>query len=115
MPPPSNIVDFGDYRPPEHDQAVPKAMAWLVDRHRKGWTNAFAATLDGHVPFERCQTLDRAVAAAAADATRSEAEEPVVLLSPACASYDQYPNYEKRGDHFRDLVRALPGVETRGA
>ena len=39
------------------------------------------------------------------------APEPVVLLSPACASYDQYRNFEIRGDHFRDLVRALPGVE----
>ena len=46
-------------------------------------------------------------------ATLSCAQErhPVVLLSPACASYDQYPNYEVRGDHFRDLVRALPGIE----
>ena len=40
---------------------------------------------------------------------RRRATEPVVLLSPACASYDQYPNFEVRGDHFRDLVRALPG------
>ncbi len=71
----------------------------------------FAATLDGTVPFVRCGALDRAVAEAAADAARSDAPEPVVLLSPACASYDQYPNFEVRGDHFRDLVRALPGVE----
>ena len=76
-------------------------------------TEAFAMTLDGVVPFQRCGTLDRAVAAAAADAARSDAAEPVVLLSPACASYDQYPNFEKRGDHFRDLVRALPGAEMR--
>jgi UDP-N-acetylmuramoylalanine--D-glutamate ligase len=33
-----------------------------------------------------------------------------VLLSPACASYDQYPNFEVRGDAFRSLVRKLPGV-----
>jgi UDP-N-acetylmuramoylalanine--D-glutamate ligase len=79
-------------------------------------TETFAVTLDGRVPFERCGTLDRAVAQAAADAERSVAEEPVVLLSPACASYDQYPNYEVRGDHFRDLVRVLPGFEpNRGA
>ena len=36
--------------------------------------------------------------------------EPVVLLSPACASFDQYRNFEVRGDAFRDLVRALPGI-----
>ena len=36
--------------------------------------------------------------------------EPVVLLSPACASFDQYRNFEMRGDAFRDLVRALPGL-----
>jgi UDP-N-acetylmuramoylalanine--D-glutamate ligase len=77
-------------------------------------TESFAATLDGHVPFERCGTLDRAVERAAADAAMSEAEEPVVLLSPACASYDQFPNYEVRGNRFRELVRALPGVEPKG-
>jgi UDP-N-acetylmuramoylalanine--D-glutamate ligase len=73
-------------------------------------TDAFAATLDGHVRFDRCGTLDRAVAQAAADASASRAAEPVVLLSPACASYDQYRNFEIRGDHFRDLVGALPGI-----
>jgi UDP-N-acetylmuramoylalanine--D-glutamate ligase len=75
----------------------------------------FAATLDGKVPFVRSSTLDRAVAEAAADAARSDAPEPVVLLSPACASYDQYPNFEARGDHFRALVQALPGVEVNGS
>ena len=37
-------------------------------------------------------------------------KEPVVLLSPACASFDQYPNFEVRGKAFTDLVRAMPGV-----
>jgi UDP-N-acetylmuramoylalanine--D-glutamate ligase len=67
------------------------------------------------VPYIRCGTLDKAVELAADDALASAAGEPVVLLSPACASYDQYPNYEVRGDHFRDLVRALPGIEPMGA
>ena len=70
----------------------------------------FARTLGEEVPHESCVTLDRAVAAAATDAARDQEGEHVVLLSPACASYDQYRNFEIRGDHFRDLVRALPGV-----
>jgi UDP-N-acetylmuramoylalanine--D-glutamate ligase len=72
----------------------------------------FARTLEDQA-FERCETLDRAVAAAAADAARSGSPEPVVLLSPACASYDQFPNFEVRGDRFRALVRALPDGEAR--
>ena len=65
----------------------------------------FAATLSADVPFERCGTLDVAVAAAARDAAMSAAAEPVVLLSPACASYDQFTNFEVRGDTFRLLVK----------
>jgi UDP-N-acetylmuramoylalanine--D-glutamate ligase len=74
----------------------------------------FAGTLQGKVPFERCGTLPSAVAAATRDAAGSGAREPVVLLSPACASYDQYRNFEVRGDAFRALVTALPGIELRG-
>jgi UDP-N-acetylmuramoylalanine--D-glutamate ligase len=70
----------------------------------------FAATLGAQVPHEITGTLDRALAAAAHDAAESPAAEPVVLLSPACASFDQYRNFEVRGDAFRDLVRALPGL-----
>jgi UDP-N-acetylmuramoylalanine--D-glutamate ligase len=62
------------------------------------------------VPHEIAGTLDKAVAAAARDAEASAAAEPVVLLSPACASFDQYRNFEIRGTAFRDLVQALPGV-----
>jgi UDP-N-acetylmuramoylalanine--D-glutamate ligase len=70
-------------------------------------TEEFARTLDASVPFERCGTLDVAVAAAARDARASAAAEPVVLLSPACASYDQFVNFEQRGDRFRVLVAQL--------
>jgi UDP-N-acetylmuramoylalanine--D-glutamate ligase len=64
----------------------------------------FAKTLEGRVPYEMCETLDRAVAAAARDA------KGVVLLSPACASFDHYRNFEIRGDAFVKLVSELPGV-----
>jgi UDP-N-acetylmuramoylalanine--D-glutamate ligase len=67
-------------------------------------SDEFAATLGAEVPFESCGTLDVAVAAAARDAARSGGDEPVVLLSPACASYDQFANFEIRGDRFRVLV-----------
>jgi UDP-N-acetylmuramoylalanine--D-glutamate ligase len=42
-----------------------------------------------------------------AQARRDGLEGAVVLLSPACASFDQYPNFERRGDHFVDLVEQL--------
>jgi UDP-N-acetylmuramoylalanine--D-glutamate ligase len=70
----------------------------------------FAATLSPDVPHEIDGTLDKALAAATRDAGASTVPEPVVLLSPACASFDQYPNFEVRGDAFRGLVRALPGL-----
>ncbi|WP_422356909.1 UDP-N-acetylmuramoyl-L-alanine--D-glutamate ligase [Qipengyuania flava] len=63
----------------------------------------FAALLEGRVPVERCETLDCAVSTAAAKAEPGD----TVLLSPACASFDQYADFEKRGDHFRALVEGL--------
>jgi UDP-N-acetylmuramoylalanine--D-glutamate ligase len=66
----------------------------------------FAATL-GDVPHEISATLDHAVASAFADARHSAASAPVVLLSPACASFDQFRDFEQRGDAFRALVKAL--------
>jgi UDP-N-acetylmuramoylalanine--D-glutamate ligase len=70
----------------------------------------FAATLKGKVALQCCGTLDVAVAAAADAAARLSRGEATVLLSPACASYDQFRNFEVRGDAFRALVAALPGV-----
>lgn len=68
---------------------------------------AFAETIGEAIPYEFCGTLDVAARRAAEDASASAASEPVVILSPACASFDQYPDFEKRGDHFRDIVRKL--------
>ena len=73
----------------------------------------FAATLGAAVPHDITGTLDKAVIAAMRDAQDSSAQEPVVLLSPACASFDQFRNFEVRGDAFRALVRALPGVTAK--
>ena len=73
----------------------------------------FAATLADTVRHEITGTLDKALAEAARDAATSSAQEPVVLLSPACASFDQYRNFEVRGDAFRALVQALPGLIRR--
>jgi UDP-N-acetylmuramoylalanine--D-glutamate ligase len=70
----------------------------------------FAAQLGGDVDHLQCGTLDRAIEAAATDARRSSGAEPVVLLSPACASYDQFANFEARGKDFRDRVMRLPDV-----
>jgi UDP-N-acetylmuramoylalanine--D-glutamate ligase len=78
-------------------------------------TEDFAATLDdAGVPHERSGTLDVALKAATRDAAQSDAAEPVVLLSPACASYDQFKSFEDRGDQFRAMALALPGVARRG-
>ena len=78
------------------------ARAMLIGRDAQ----VFAATLAAHgVPFEMCETLDNAVPAAFAAAKREGV--PVVLLSPATASWDQFRSYEHRGDRFGELARAL--------
>ena len=79
------------------------AKAYLIGEA----TEEFAATLGTTVPFERSGTLDVAVASAARDAAQSGTANAVVLLSPACASYDQFKNFEVRGDAFKTLVAAL--------
>ncbi len=94
------------------------SLAPFFDRIAKAYligasSEEFAATLEGQVPFEQCGTMDAALAAASRDAATSTAGEPVVLLSPACASYDQFKNFEDRGDQFRALVMALPGLSPR--
>jgi UDP-N-acetylmuramoylalanine--D-glutamate ligase len=67
----------------------------------------FARTLGDHAPVEISAALEEAVASAFSDASRGPAAMPVVLLSPACASFDQFHNFEERGDRFRMLVARL--------
>ena len=76
------------------------AKAYLIGEA----SDEFARTLDGAVPYERHGTLSAAIEAAARDAMQSTAREPAVLLSPACASFDQFANFEARGDAYRSHV-----------
>ena len=65
----------------------------------------FADLLEGHTRVERCELLSEAVARAIKAARPGD----VVLFSPACASFDQFRDYEMRGDAFREIVGALTG------
>ncbi len=70
---------------------------------------AFAEALAGRVPYSRCGTLDKALGAAAEKAAADRLPGAVVLLAPAGASFDQFSNFEARGNAFRAAVEALPG------
>jgi UDP-N-acetylmuramoylalanine--D-glutamate ligase len=88
--------------------ALVPALARIRHAHLIGSAaDAIAATLDGRVELCRDGTLEAALAAAHRDAQAS-GTRAVVLLSPACASFDQFANFEARGDAFRALVQALP-------
>jgi UDP-N-acetylmuramoylalanine--D-glutamate ligase len=63
----------------------------------------FASLLSPHMAVAQCETLERAVGEAAAEAERGD----TILLSPACASFDQFRDFEDRGDRFRALVEGL--------
>ena len=81
------------------------AHAFLIGEAEK----AFAKTLKGKVPNTRCKTLDVAVQKAAAMAFAERKPNAVVLLSPACASFDQFKDFEERGNVFCELVKGLHG------
>ena len=63
----------------------------------------FASLLSPHMDVAECETLERAVGEAAAEASSGD----IVLLSPACASFDQFRDFEERGDQFRALVEGI--------
>jgi UDP-N-acetylmuramoylalanine--D-glutamate ligase len=70
-----------------------------------------AADVGGTVPIEHAVTLDRAVKLAAERARPGD----VVLLAPACSSFDQFENYEQRGRVFKELVARLESHSAAGA
>jgi UDP-N-acetylmuramoylalanine--D-glutamate ligase len=93
------------------------SLAEFFPRIRKAYligeaAKEFAQTLEGKVPYEISGVLSAAVEAAARDAAAAKVKEPVVLLSPACASFDQYRNFEVRGRAFTEAVLAIPGMTT---
>lgn len=81
------------------------AKAYLIGESQ----GEFEKALDGKAPSVRCGTLDKAVQAAYEDALESGDTDPVVLLSPACASFDQFKDYEARGDAFKSIVSGMDG------
>ena len=85
------------------------AKAYLIGEA----AGAFAQTLKGKASAVDCGALDAAVAQAYADASAS-GQDAVVLLSPACASFDQYADFEERGEAFRSAVQRLAHA-ARGA
>jgi UDP-N-acetylmuramoylalanine--D-glutamate ligase len=87
----------GDYTPLARAVAARARAAYLIGEAAAEIGEALAGT---GVPLRDCGNVASAVAAARAAARPRE----VVLLSPACASYDQYESFEQRGDHFRALV-----------
>jgi UDP-N-acetylmuramoylalanine--D-glutamate ligase len=68
--------------------------------------DAFAATIGSQVPFTKSGTLEAAMRSAANDAA-SDTGAPVVLLSPACASFDQFRDFEQRGVEFKRVFKLI--------
>lgn len=83
--------------------ALQPHLAEVVKAYLIGHSARDFALQLGETPHEVVDTMEAAVARAHAEAVAGE----TVLLAPAAASFDQYPNFEKRGEHFTQLVNAL--------
>lgn len=75
----------------------------------------FEGQLAGTAPCIQCGDLPTAIARAARDAALSGLAAPVVILSPACASYDQFRNFEERGEVFRKLANQIETIDGEAA
>jgi len=74
---------------------------------------SFALTLRGNVPYTQCETLSEALDKATEMALREEKKGAVVLLSPSCASWDQFRDFAARGDAFCKRVREIINLNDR--
>jgi len=83
------------------------AKAYLIGKAQ----DKFDTSLRGKVPTAKCGSLDVAVRQAYEDARSSGEPSPIVLLSPACASFDQFKDFEARGDAFKALFEELSGKD----
>jgi UDP-N-acetylmuramoylalanine--D-glutamate ligase len=79
------------------------AACYLIGEAADAIERDLASAREAGVELQRYRDLEHAVTAASADARRGE----VVLLAPACASFDAYRDFEERGEHFRSLVERL--------
>lgn len=102
---PIHLIAGGRTKAQDFAPLIPLVAARCLSVHLigEGAGEIAAALATADVPLLFEETLERAVAGARAAARPGE----VVLLSPACASFDQYPDFEARGDHFRALVERL--------
>jgi UDP-N-acetylmuramoylalanine--D-glutamate ligase len=92
--------DFGGLVVPVSERCV---ACYLIGDAAESLEHHLEPARDGGVELRRCEGLADAVRAVATDALPGE----VVLLSPACASFDAYRDFEQRGEHFRSLVEGL--------
>jgi UDP-N-acetylmuramoylalanine--D-glutamate ligase len=79
------------------------AACYLIGATADRLAAELAGVVERGVPLQRCADLEDAVRAAAAAARPGE----VVLLAPACASFDAFENFERRGERFREIVEGL--------
>jgi UDP-N-acetylmuramoylalanine--D-glutamate ligase len=91
---------YGDLLGPVRERCV---ACYLAGASAERLAEALAPAIAGGVALHRCADLEQAVRQAAAAAQSGE----TVLLSPACASFDAFENFERRGERFREIVGAL--------